>query len=344
MSENANTSMNGTQPSSCYNPTAEKIGKTFAYCLIFLVSLAGNTFIVVIVYKTKTMRNSTNFLVVNMAMSDLLYPIFVLPRIITELYVDSWLISGVLGQAMCKLVHFFQDISAVVSIESLVLIAMDRFGAVVFPLRPPFISSKLCPFFILATWIVAMAIHSPDVMVFRLVESPEGLACATKWNEVFGESSSMENYYLVLTVIMFYIPLVLIAIVYVIIYYKLKAHTIPCEQSVVSAAKQRAVKRERNVLNMAIAIVFGFVVCWVPFSIIIILHYFAWPKRFICGMYYISSIAKLMSRANCAVNPCICFNFSANYRQGLKNLSSFLSTTQQAPNQVNPQLQLGLIT
>ena len=252
---------------------------------------------------------------------------------------NFWLISGVVGQALCKLAHFFQDISAVVSIESLVLIAVDRFGAVVFPLRAPFISSKLCSFFVLVTWMVAMAIHSPDVMVFKLFEFRGGLACAPKWNEVFGESSSIANYYLVLTVLMFYVPLVLIAMLYVIIYFNLKAHAIPGEQSVVSAAEQQRVKRERKVLNMAIAIVLGFVVCWVPFSIIIILYYFAWPKSFICGMYYISSIAKLMSRANCAVNPCICFMTSGNYRQGLKNLFSLLSAIQPAPNQVQPQLQ-----
>ena len=72
--------MNGTQPLSCSsNLTAEKIGKTFAYCLIFLVSLAGNTVIGIIVYKTKTMRKPINFLVVNMATSDLLLPIFFVP-------------------------------------------------------------------------------------------------------------------------------------------------------------------------------------------------------------------------------------------------------------------------
>ena len=140
--------MNETQSSSCAsNSTAEKIGMTFAHCVILIVSLAGNTLIGIIVYKTQTMRKPINFFIVNMAMSDLLYPIFVIPRIVTELYVDSWLIGGVVGQAFCKLVHFFQDISAVVSIESLVLIAFDRLGAVVFPLRSPFISSKLCPFF-----------------------------------------------------------------------------------------------------------------------------------------------------------------------------------------------------
>jgi len=81
MSQDLNNTMNGTQPSSCYrNPTATKVGLTFAFCLIFLVSLAGNTVIGIIVYKTKTMRKPITFLIVNMAMSDLLFPIFVIPR------------------------------------------------------------------------------------------------------------------------------------------------------------------------------------------------------------------------------------------------------------------------
>ena len=57
----------------------KKIGLTFAYSLSFLVSLAGNTLIGVIVYRTKTLRKPINFLIVNMAMSDLLIPIFLIP-------------------------------------------------------------------------------------------------------------------------------------------------------------------------------------------------------------------------------------------------------------------------
>jgi len=45
--------MNGTQPPSCFsNPAAEKNGKTFSYCLILIVSLTGNTLLVILVYKT----------------------------------------------------------------------------------------------------------------------------------------------------------------------------------------------------------------------------------------------------------------------------------------------------
>ena len=255
--------MNGTQSSSCAsNSTAEKIGMTFAHCVIFIISLAGNTLIGIIVYKTQTMRKPINFFIVNMAMSDLLVPIFVIPRLIQRLYIDSWLIGGLLGQALCKLAVFLPDVSTVVSIQSLVLIAVDRFGAVVLPLRSPLISSKLCPFFILATWIVSIAVNSPYILVDKLVEYPEKLVCERHWNEVFGNSSSYENYVVSDIVIFFVNPLVLITIVYIIIYLSLKSQRIPGEQS--ANTEQQRHQRERNVLKMAIAIVLGFAVCWLP--------------------------------------------------------------------------------
>ena len=313
--------MNGTQSfiqlSSCYNPTAAKIGKTFAYCLAFIVSLAGNIFIGIIVCKTKTMRKPINFLIVNMAMSDLLYPIFLFPRQLTALYIDSWLISGPLGQALCKLLPFVQNASAVVSVQSLVVIAVDRFGAVVFPLRPPLISSKLCPFFILATWIVAMAAWSPILFAFKLLEYPGGLTCALQWNEVFGESFSSTNFILATIVLFFYGPLVLIATLYIIMYFKLKSQAIPGEQS--ANARQQREARGRNVLKMAIAIVLGFVVCWLPYSIYWILILFV-SDTLSCGFQYFWFVAVFMSVTNCAINPCICFIFSKNYRQSLRNL------------------------
>jgi len=232
MSENVNSTVNGTRPLSCYwNPIAAKIGTTFAYGLIFLVSLAGNTVIGIIVYKTKTMRKPINILIVNMAMSDLLFPIFLIPLDIKLLYTYSWLIGGPLGQVLCKLVTFSLDVSIYVSVQSLVLIAVDRFGAVVFPIRSPLISLKLCPFFILATWIVAMAINSPVLLIYKLVELPGGLECELHWEEAFREFSSYKNYVLSCLVIFILIPLLLITILYITIYIKLKSHKIPGEQS-----------------------------------------------------------------------------------------------------------------
>ena len=125
-SPNMNTTVNGSSCSFLPNPTAQKIGKTFAYCLIFVVSLVGNSFIGIIVYKTQTLRKPINYFIVNMAMSDLLFPIFLFSRNLTYLYVDNqWLISRSLSQALCKLVSVLGNGSMIVSIQSLVLIAVD---------------------------------------------------------------------------------------------------------------------------------------------------------------------------------------------------------------------------
>ena len=312
--------MNGTLPLSCdWNPTAAKIGETFVYCLIFLVSLVGNTVVGIIVYKTKTMRKPINFLIVNMATSDLLFPIILFPLEIQKLYIDSWLIGGPLGQALCKLIYFLPDVSASVSIQSLVLIAVGRFGAVVFPLRPPLISSKRCPFLILATWIVAMALFSPYLFVFQLAEYHGGLVCSSHWKEVFG-NNALKKYLLLVFFTFLLIPFVLIAILYIIIFLKLKSQRRPGEQSV-NAGEQRQ-QRERNVLKMAIAIVLGFAVCFLPLAIgTSIIIKFSWDIR-PCSFQYFFTVAHFMARANCAINPCICFIFSRNYREGLKTLLS----------------------
>ena len=320
MSQDLNNTMNGTQPSSCYwNPTEKRIGTIFALCLIVLVALVGNTVIGIIVYKTKTMRKTINFLIVNMAMSDLLIPIFWIPRDVQRLYINSWLIGGPLGQALCKLVAFLPPVCLVVSIQSLVLIAVDRFGAVVFPLRSPLISSKLCSFFILATWIIAMAVYSPYLFAYKLVEYPGGLVCGLRWKEVFGESSSFVHYAVTMLTIFYLIPLVLIAILYIIIYIKLKSQKIPGEQSA-NAGQQRQ-QRERNVLKMAIAIVLGFAVCWLPVAIFRFIylstHTIQLRNCLITNVVY---FVNCMGLVNSAINPCICLILSRNYRNKLRAL------------------------
>ena len=314
-----NTTVNGSSASTPLKSTAEIIGKTAAFCLFYVISLVGNSSIAFIVYKTKAMRKPVNYFIVNMAVSDLLFSTVLFPRLIMKLYVDSWPISGSAGEALCKLSYLLPTISIFVSVQSLVLMAVDRFGAVVFPLRSPLINSKLCFFFVLVTWVVAMAINSPYLFAFRLVEYREKLACKRRWNEAFGESSSEANYFLGRYVVLFYIPLVLITILYTIIVFKLKSQKFPSEQPAANAVEKRA-KRNRNVLKLAIAIVLAFTVCWIPASILILLKFFEWGRHLPSGVSLYWYIALLMADANCAINPLICVIFSSNYRQGVKRL------------------------
>ena len=311
-----NTTMNGSNDCNPVNSTTGKVALTFGFCVIFIVSMVGNSFIGIIVYRTQAMRKPINFFIVNMALFDQLYTIFGIPLTITEMYIDSWSISRDLGKS-CKFFSFLQFVSAAVSIESLVLITVDRFGAVVLPLRSPLISSKLCPFFILSTWIFAMAIFSPYFIALKETEYQEQVLCELGWNYAFGEllSSSVKSYILSLFVILFYIPFFVLAVLYSIILFKLKTKTIPGEQS--ANTEEQRTKRNRNVLKMAIAIVLGFVLCNFPWSIMVSLTLFA-RDRPSCAMIRAYAASIIVVHAYCAINPCICFIFSGNYRQGLK--------------------------
>ena len=317
--------------SSCFNPTATRIGETFAFCLLFVVSLAGNILIGIIVYKEKALRTPINILIVNMAISDLLLSIINFPALFVRLNTAShWLLSGPFGQALCRLKYFVNDVSIAVSIQSLVLIAVDRFVAVVFPLRPSLISSKRCRLFILVIWVVAMAVCCPQLLVWKVVDNTERLVCQRELNDKFRESSSIKNYTLVTIIIFLYVPLVLIAIFYFSIAVRIKSQKIPGEPSV-NARKQR-LKRERNALKMSVAIVFAFAVCWLPSCIIFFLFLFLSDSAMMssCAFQYSAHITIILVRSYCAVNPCICFIFSGNYRQGLKNLLGCFSTNEAA--------------
>ncbi|CAH3174813.1 unnamed protein product [Porites lobata] len=152
-----NSAANGSSRSwSCLNFTALKIGGIVTYCLIIIVSLVANSLIVILVCKTPNLKKPINYFIANMASTDLLYPLSWIPLSLSNLHTDSFLIVAQLGQALCKLVPFFDNVSFVVSTQNLILIAVDRFGAVVFLLRSPLIRSKLCLFFILATWVIAI--------------------------------------------------------------------------------------------------------------------------------------------------------------------------------------------
>ena len=187
------------------------------------------------------------------------------------------------------------------------------------PLRSPLIRSKLCPFFILATWIVAVAVNSPHLFTVELVEYPEETWCDIQWEKVLGESSSLASFLLAYYILFMYIPVLLLAILYSIIVIKLKTHAHPGEQSV--NTQQQRDRRNRNVLQMSIAIVTVFVLCWLPYSInFFILWYQDNFTHFSCSFWISYEVSIYMANAYCAINPVICFMFSSNYRKALKRL------------------------
>ena len=105
----------------------------------------------------------------------------------------------------------------------------------------------------------AIVFISPDLLAFELVEYPEGAWCVRRWKKVFGESLSLASLLLAYTILFAYIPIMLLVILYSIIVIKLKTRVRPGEPS--TNNQQQRNTRNRNVLQMSIAIVTVFVLC-----------------------------------------------------------------------------------
>ena len=162
---------------SCYslvNPVVEKLVQTVAFSLILVVSSTGNSLIAIIVFKTPSLRKPINFMIANMAMSNLLFPIFLFPLNLVEMQADTWHISDPLYLTLCKIGFFLSTISGAMSIQSLIMITVDRFEVVVVPIRSPLISKKHCPFSIIASWIVAVAAYSHICFLSNLLNTLDG--------------------------------------------------------------------------------------------------------------------------------------------------------------------------
>ena len=302
-----NTTANGSNFWSCsslINLSAVRIGEIISYSLILVVSLIGNSLIGLIVYKTPNMRKPINYLITNMAMSDLLFPLFTIPPLLSVN--DDWLISGPLGLALCKLCLYLPFVSYSVSGQSHILIAVDRFVAVVFPLRSPLIGRKWFPLIITSTWIVAMTLHTP-MLVNGKVFYDDGMFCGYFLEEAWPS-----------VVASTYITIVLLVILYSIILIKLKLQAPPGEQST-NVEKQRK-RRNKNALRMAIAIVLAFLFCCVPNTTARLIVMLNNSVSYSCSFKLFTIFAHLMYIANCTVNPFICLIFSSNYRQGLRKL------------------------
>ena len=153
-------------------------------------------------------------------------PLIRIPWQVLALHQNSRLYKSNYVNFMCKLNKLLTSLSVLVSIQSLLLVAVDRFWAVVFPLRSPCITTTRCMFLIFSTWFVTIAIASP--YLFAQIHDKRGgkLVCGIKWKEVFAESPSSKNYYLPRHLILVYIPIFLLIILYSVILIKLKSQNI----------------------------------------------------------------------------------------------------------------------
>ena len=312
--------------------TYVKCIKTFAYTIIMLVSLFGNLTVIAIISKNKRMWTTTNYLIANMAASDLLISTFAVPRELVETFAGArrWLLDGLIGLALCKLVYFFQDISTAVSIQSLVVMAIDRYRGVVFPFRPPIITPKVCSVIIPIIWIVAMCLHGTYFYTVRLVMQDNQLYCTFSWAPKFDEQRTQESYFIFISVFLIFLPLCVILTLYAFILIEL--HKRKLNEHGASPIRRQREKEDATIVKRILIIVFLFLFCITPITVSALLFYFVWDWHLPCGMDILFSSAKFIFYSNASLNPCVYIVLSERYRQGLKDLAKWLFSKRENTN------------
>ncbi|XP_069957553.1 RYamide receptor isoform X2 [Cherax quadricarinatus] len=103
------------------------------YAAIFLLALVGNSLVLYTVAANRKMHTVTNLFIANLAVGDLLIMVLCVPFSVASIIVLQY---WPFGEVFCVFVNYSQAVSIFVSAYTLVAISLDRYRAIIYPLRP----------------------------------------------------------------------------------------------------------------------------------------------------------------------------------------------------------------
>ncbi|XP_064457153.1 RYamide receptor-like [Ornithodoros turicata] len=307
---------NGTTEPVCDTSTPVPEGiQALMYIMYIAVSVAaigGNGVVCYIVLAYQRMRTVTNLFIMNLAIGDILMASLCIPfTFVSNLLLGYWPFGGV----MCVLVTYAQCVTVFISAYTLIAISIDRYTAIVYPLRPRMtkLRSKLI---IAVVWIVALVTPLPTALVTQLVPHPcanHTYYCLEQW----GTPEQTTYYSMALMILQYFFPLVVLIFTYTRIAIVVWGKETPGEAQ--DARDQRMAASKRKMIKMMIACVAAFLLCWLPLNIFIVVsdqH----PEIYeLAAIGYIWFICHWLAMSHACYNPIIYFWMNAKFRAGLQS-------------------------
>ncbi|XP_062963368.1 neuropeptide Y receptor type 5 [Cynocephalus volans] len=143
------------------------------YTFVSLLGFMGNLLILMALMKKRNQKTTVNFLIGNLAFSDILVVLFCSPFTLSSVLLDRWMF----GKIMCHIMPFLQCVSVLASTLILISIAIVRYHMIKRP-----ISNNLTAnhgYFLIATvWTLGFVICSPLAVFHSLVELQETFGSA----------------------------------------------------------------------------------------------------------------------------------------------------------------------
>ncbi len=203
--------LNGTEVEPLHLSRAVPLGLALGTFIIFAV--AGNILVILSVVCNRHLRSPTNYFIVNLAIADLLLGTTVLPVSATLEILGFW----VFGRIFCDVWAAVDVLCCTASIMSLCVISIDRYIGVSHPLQyPNIVTGRRALLAMLGIWVLSLVISIGPLLGWKEPPLPDDTVCVITEEPFYALFSSLGS---------FYIPLIVILVMYCRVYVVAKRTT-----------------------------------------------------------------------------------------------------------------------
>ena len=228
------------------------------YIFIVMAGVLGNALFIVVVRKHRSMYTTTNFLLTNVAVSDIISLVFFVPGMVLRFFEHP---SGNFGSFLCKFVtmHHVAGISLLVSGLTLTLISAERYNALLQPIHLHLkLEKRRVVIAICLIWGFAIAFVSPLFIEQNYVDEVQD--CHLNWN------SNVSRAYWALLATIVGISLFIMTFCYFQIVKALYFENILPHNC--SSSTEQDIKDKQKIITILITVTVLFFVCFFPFIIV----------------------------------------------------------------------------
>lgn len=287
------------------------------YAVVILTGIFGNSLVIAVVWKTKAMHTTTNYLLVNLAASDILVLLWC-PSTYNFAVVGSFP-EGQLGDYLCR---FFtgdpmDTLCLGVTLFTLTVLAVERYQALVTPMTARYtLTKKTVIYAIVATWIISLLISIPD-FIFTHVDRTTG-KCVSPLGPEMDARSGKATYIVIAISLYIFLPLVIITFCY---FQILRGMFIT---RTICAGPANGNSEKRKLAILIIAVTVTFYILFLPFAIFML--HVALTKHFPTDHgeseteLTVLKVLTFLIVANSSLNPVLYAFQSENYRKAFRSL------------------------
>ena len=272
------------------------------YVLIVIAGVLGNALFIIVVRKHRSMYTTTNYLLTNVAVSDIISLVFCMPGIALRFFEHP---SGNLGSFLCKFItmHHVAGIALLVSGLTLTLISAERYNALLQPaMRLNLkLEKRRVVIAICLIWGFSIAVVLPLFIEQKYVDEVED--CHMDWK------NRISRVYWALLATIVGVSLSMMSFCY---FQIVKAFYFQNILPPNCSSSEQDIKDKQKIITILITVTVLFFVCFLPFIIISAINISTESISY--------KLSYFLVYTSCCVNPVVYIFQSAKYRAGLKDL------------------------